>query len=472
MARFSRAVSLLLAVWLLAAAALAQAAGAPTVQKVRFHQTPEKVRLVFDMTAVPDYNVILEQEPLRLLIELPAGLDKGVLPQVALNDPFVASVQVQETEPGKVRAAVNLNMAVSHKVFKLAGPNRLVVDLFKVYEQRIEQEVAPGIKHISWLRSQSHGPVKANILLVDPKAGYALRPVLSNGAVQGLETLAAMSAGARAVAGVNGSYFAPSGEIIGLLKIDGEVISTPAIPRTAVGILADGRLVFDQVAWQGYVELPGGRVGLSGVNRVRGEDEFILYTGYYGASTGTNPHGTEYVIGPDGRVAAVTRGNTPIGPGSVVLSAHGAFARELAALKAGDQVKIRQTLGPVWDEAVSALGAGPMLVKDGSVYLTTKTEEFGSDVAGGRAPRTALGVTGDGKLLFVVVDGRQAVSAGLTLLELALFMQELGAVAAMNLDGGGSSEMVVNARVVNRPSDGRERKVGSALVVVPARLAN
>jgi len=114
-------------------------------------------------------------------------------------------------------------------------------------------------------------------------------------------------------------------------------------------------------------------------------------------------------------------------------------------------------------------------VKNNGVYLSTKAEEFGPDVASGRAPRTALGVTKDGHILLAVVDGRQYSSVGFTLLEMALFMQEAGAIQAMNLDGGGSSEMVVSGNVVNKPSDLRERRVGSALVVLPKtpiKLAN
>jgi exopolysaccharide biosynthesis protein len=113
-----------------------------------------------------------------------------------------------------------------------------------------------------------------------------------------------------------------------------------------------------------------------------------------------------------------------------------------------------------------------MLVKNGGVYLTTKIEQFPPDIASGRAPRTALGLTKDGHVLLVVVDGRQKHSVGFSLLELALFMQEAGAVDALNLDGGGSSEMVVNGKVVNKPSDGRERRVGDAFVVTANRLAN
>ena len=170
---------------------------------------------------------------------------------------------------------------------------------------------------------------------------------------------------------------------------------------------------------------------------------------------------------------AVKSSNTPLSADTVVLSAHGKAMRALAALKPGDSVTVSHTLGEEsWDKTVQAIGAGPRLVSDSSVFLTTKLEEFGSDVAGGQAPRTAVGITKEGHILLVVVDGRQTGSVGMTLLELALFMQELGAVDAMNLDGGGSSEMVINDKVVNMPSDGRERKVGNALAVISAKLAN
>jgi exopolysaccharide biosynthesis protein len=83
-------------------------------------------------------------------------------------------------------------------------------------------------------------------------------------------------------------------------------------------------------------------------------------------------------------------------------------------------------------------------------------------------PRTAIGVQADGRVIMVVVDGRQPrYSAGLTLLGLAQLMRDLGAVDAMNLDGGGASTMVVKGDVVNRPSDGHERTTASAALILP-----
>ncbi len=113
-----------------------------------------------------------------------------------------------------------------------------------------------------------------------------------------------------------------------------------------------------------------------------------------------------------------------------------------------------------------AVGGGPRLVKDGKVHVTSGEERFRADVSAGRAPRTAAGVTADGKLLLVAVTGRQAYySIGVTLEELANLMIELGARDALNLDGGGSSTMVVREYVMNTPSDGTERRVADAILV-------
>ena len=78
-----------------------------------------------------------------------------------------------------------------------------------------------------------------------------------------------------------------------------------------------------------------------------------------------------------------------------------------------------------------------------------------------------MGITTDGRVLLVVIDGRQKSSVGMTLGQLAQYMLGLGSVQAMNLDGGGSTTLVVRGDVVNRPSDGHERRVAAAIAVIP-----
>ncbi len=111
------------------------------------------------------------------------------------------------------------------------------------------------------------------------------------------------------------------------------------------------------------------------------------------------------------------------------------------------------------------MGGGPWLVKDNSEFIDYAEEKFNDSFALKRHPRTAVGATSDGKLLMVTVDGRQAISRGATLPEMSAIMRRLGAVNAINLDGGGSTAMSVRGIVVNSPSEGIQRLVANALLV-------
>ncbi|PWJ43820.1 phosphodiester glycosidase family protein [Sediminitomix flava] len=121
--------------------------------------------------------------------------------------------------------------------------------------------------------------------------------------------------------------------------------------------------------------------------------------------------------------------------------------------------------GRIWKPKM-AVGGGPILVKDGEVIENYAPEVFYTDITESKdTPRTAIGYTPDNKLICMVVDGRQAHSRGLPLIEVARLMKSLGCTDVLNLDGGGSSAMVVNGRVLNKPSDGNERAVPSVLMI-------
>jgi len=116
--------------------------------------------------------------------------------------------------------------------------------------------------------------------------------------------------------------------------------------------------------------------------------------------------------------------------------------------------------------AVQILSFGPALVTDGEVAVSAG-EEVGKAMASN--PRTAIGIIDEGHYLFVVSDGRTAESEGLSLSELASFMQSLGAETAYNLDGGGSSTMYFNGEIVNNPTTNgnsvKERSVSDIVYI-------
>jgi exopolysaccharide biosynthesis protein len=221
---------------------------------------------------------------------------------------------------------------------------------------------------------------------------------------------------------------------------------------------------------------------VDGLNRARGPDDLVVFTAAFGAATITDDTGVEIVV----RGGAVTdvrdaAGATPIPSDGFVVSARGR-AREWALrhLTRRTRVRVRTELRPAdptrsnpWTRAEDVLAAGPKLVTNGAVDVTDVREKMIPTFATDLHPRTAIAALADGRALLLTADGRQPPDrVGLALAELAKLLIELGAREAINLDGGGSTAMVINGSLVNFPSDATgERPVSDAIVVraVPDR---
>ncbi len=117
----------------------------------------------------------------------------------------------------------------------------------------------------------------------------------------------------------------------------------------------------------------------------------------------------------------------------------------------------QQSQGSVYQNLLVGIGGGPTLVKNGQVHITYNEEiMWGSGVGlDNRDPRTAVGYTADKHVIMIVADGRQTDSEGLSLTELAQVFINLGCVEAMNLDGGGSTQMALGNQFMNSPSEQR-----------------
>lgn len=126
--------------------------------------------------------------------------------------------------------------------------------------------------------------------------------------------------------------------------------------------------------------------------------------------------------------------------------------------------------GVIWDTILDAVGGGPRLIEEGDINITYIEEVFFDSGVDGdtRNPRTAVGYTADNRIVFFLVDGRQTASVGMTLQEVAETMLDIGCIEALNLDGGGSSTIVVDGELVNLPAGGTwERPVMSIFALIP-----
>ena len=361
-------------------------------------------------------------------------------------------------------------------------------------------EVEPGVDWTTIVRPS--GPVRINVLTLDPTR---VRGLLSNGRIAGRERVSAMARRVRAVAGVNGGYFAPSGDPVGVLAIDGELLSEPVDGRSAL-ILQPGGPFIAPVRFRGRLTVNGRSREIDGVDRTRGlipacggrggdkpttrpnsvltcgdASELVLLTPRYGARP-PREGGVEAVV-RDGVVTAVRPpGSGRVPRDAVLLTGTGDAARFLRDValprsRAAITLEVRAGGQTVDLGTTSVLvGGGPRLLRAGRVSVTAAAEGFRPPQApsffrsfvAGRQPRTLAGVRPDGTLLLVTVDGRlPGWSAGMTLPEAARLMRSLGATDALNLDGGGSTTMVVRGEVVNRPADRVERRVGDGLLVFP-----
>jgi len=216
----------------------------------------------------------------------------------------------------------------------------------------------------------------------------------------------------------------------------------------------------------------------------------VLYTSRFGATT---PRDTSRVTAEAAMVQVGRKGDTllfvrrgairdssgsPIPAGGAVLSAYGSGSRlkEVQAMADGDTVKILLATIPRLSPSSAptlVIGGWPRILRNGENVVAEAPVQEGtiSRNAEARHPRTAIGFSRDTSILYLlVVDGRQEASVGMTLTELATLMRRLGAWNAMNFDGGGSTTMVVDGAVVNKPSDNTgEREIGNALVLVKRR---
>lgn len=374
---------------------------------------------------------------------------------------------------------------------------------------------AKGFSTRSWFTgwdggTQAKGPWRINVLTIDPKhfkgeLGATFGPDL---ATREKTTELAAFVGARAA--INAGFFVmdpkagAEGDPAGVAVYDGKLVSETIADRPALvlGPKARHTRVANPV-WKGEARLDGQRLQLDGVNRVIGlirncggdptdqvtslplhdvtctdDAELVAYTPDFAASTPAG-EGAEVVL-QGKRVVAVkaTRG-TALKAGQTSIQATGAHARQLLSeVQVGERGTWTQRLtdgrARLDKPRTTVVNGGPELVRDGNLFVTQKRDGMNHTLNPSfdygwvlqRNPRTFAGVDAQGRTLLVTVDGRQLTDLGLSIPEAAQVAKDLGMTDAINLDGGGSTAMVVDDELVTSPSDATgERGVGDAIVV-------
>lgn len=346
--------------------------------------------------------------------------------------------------------------------------------------KKLVRKIAPGLKLIRLI--DRVGPKRIWVLRVDPRERVTIDVGAAARSLGGLETTKSIARRRGAIAAINGD-FAVQNPVMPMHTFaeDGVLIRASRYHGANFGVAHNERRVF--------LDTPSERISAH-VKRM--DKSFPISRWNDGEPNGHRVAAYTPNLYERAARRACTARLRPLGPpsragngrvqraykvrdvgcskfarrlqGSLAISAErrSGRAKLLQRLRPGNRVSVSWTVG--FPGVIDSIGGIPRLVADRKIVVSNCRAYICL-----RHPRTGVGITAEGHVLMVVVDGRQrGYSNGMTITEFARLFRRLGATDAVNLDGGGSSTMIVRGAVQNRPSfPGGERTVSSALLVLP-----
>ncbi len=356
-------------------------------------------------------------------------------------------------------------------VARPAAPTAAELSLTRADSFRLTR-IDDGVKHFyAW---EAEGPWAIHLLEVSRSCNPVWEARKAGPALNGRATTSALAQGA--LAAINADFFAlPAGTPVGVQVRGSEVLIGPADRPVAAAFTRRGAWIdvarLDAALSARRVNLP-----IAQVNRPRAPTAppaVRLFTHWFGAGAPADSQLMTVRVRALDKQSGVVELVDSTGNAIWLDDSHVILHLPRGtSVSVADTVRWRVQVRPAagGESAEEAVGGFPWLIRGGQSVLAEQPgvrPEFGDQ----RHPRSAIGFTADGRTLLVVVDGRQApYSDGMSLTELTDLMLRLGAQHALNLDGGGSTALVVRGRALNRPSDREgERAVGNALALVRCR---
>lgn len=318
------------------------------------------------------------------------------------------------------------------------------------YPKAVIADVTGGVKHIKLTKYYNGRPVRINVVEVDMKLAkdFELTPALSSDStLKSRRSISTIAKNNNAIVALNGTYFKPqTGVPLGTLMINEKLYTGPIYDRVAMGIFED-KFDVARISLDASIKGSGKTIKVNNINQPRMLSTHVLvYTPEWGKFS---PAAPKYGVGLqiiDNKITKASANAIEIPSNGYVISGPKSV---LYALLQKKDVELTIKTIPEWKGVKHIISGGPYLVKNGEVYVDMTAQKL--QAIGGRNPRSAIGYTADNNIIFVAVDGREGSSIGMTLMELANFMQSIGCIGAINLDGGGSTVMYVNGKVVNQP---------------------
>ncbi len=431
---------------------------AAKVTAIRQTKQPWGDRLVIELDRPTVWQV--DQSSQEFALTLDAQLDSTLLSSFKpnLSDP-ISSLQI-EPIGNQTRLVAGLPISLRPRVWSLPNPNRLVVDIRP--DSLPDRTIlwAPGLNWRSQILSLGNARFPIIWLAVNPsQAGVSLTPILSNpGTAAGIAPLAQTARSTGVAAAINGGFFNRNNQLsLGAIRRDGRWISGPILNRGAIAWDNTGNFKFDRLTLQEtLITQTGQYLPLTHLN-----------SGYIqaGIARYTSDWRTVYFPLSNNEILVTVRNNRVTnkeaievaGSKSVVIPTDGyllvlrSSKSKSDALAVGTSLRLESnTTPPEFNRYPQVLAAGPLLIQNRQIVLNPEAEKFSNAFATERASRSAIGQLADGTILIAAVHNRLD-GTGISLVEVAQLMQQLGAINALNLDGGSSTTLYIGGQILDRP---------------------
>jgi hypothetical protein len=388
---------------------------------------------------------------------LPKTTDEDDLGSEATIVPQNSGVSLEQNN-NLLKVKVDLPAAYGFQLSSLSNPPRLVIDVRPDYKQSTAITWQPGL---TWRQQEvslgrDHFPV--TLLEIDPKSPQiSLKPITSNPQSQiGTAPLVTTANAARASAAINAGFFNRNNQLpLGAIRQGERWLSGAILNRGAVAWDDRGNWLFDRLDWQETLTANGKKYSIPFLNSGYVQSGLARYTLDWGTRYAPLSDDEKIVTVEGDRVVGQQAGGKA-GANSFLIPSEGYLlvirrnAVPVASFAVGSQLRLASAANPTsFANYPHIVGAGPLLIKNRQIVLNGEMEKFSPPFLQQQASRSAIARTAQGKILLVTAHHRLN-GKGSTLLEWAAILQALGAIDALNLDGGSSTALVIGGQVSDR----------------------
>lgn len=361
--------------------------------------------------------------------------------------------------------------------YAIEKPDRLIIQFPKSYRTELKNLKEDGLYHSKIIENNFSSPNKINLLELNTNRDFILKPIISreDNLNFSLREVSHFGKDFNCIAAINAGFFSSKTKFpLGTLIINSELISAPLYNRSAFFINKDGSfdikkldLKLNLKVFDTDTEIK--TIKVNAFNSEPQKNQIVAFNYNYlknQVKLNNKKNNSEYIYYYLNEKSKKLTDNIQEIKKGIFIYATGSGKNLLETYIDNNKTyELNFDFSESLENTLYAIGGGPTLIRDGIINITAKEEQFKPDIAEGKAPRTALGLLSNNKIIMLTVDGRQEFSKGMTLEELAYFLKKYNVKSAINFDGGGSTAMFLENKVINSISDQKERKVSNALAI-------